>query len=1322
MLELRALAAVPQQIMSPRDSSPIVSIVQDIASGVYRLTKGHVRMSERQAFNALCSVFPRVRRIDRGATWTGRELLSAILPANVNMRMANKFFDERKPDDRDNFVVIEGGEIVQGTVDKSVYQARSKGLVHMIYNDYSPEQTRDFFDATQQLICNWLVLYGFSTGISDLVVDAATQAKFGGVIGRMKQQVADIIARVHRGELDNRSTKSNAEHFEQEVNALLNRAAKEVGDLGTKQVDDLSNRMINMIKSGAKGNEINFAQMIGCLGQQNVDGARIPYGFDDRTLPHYTRFDDGPAARGFVENSFISGLSPQEFFFHAMGGREGLIDTAVKSVTGDTPIVVQEDGVAKYVRIGDWIDARLAAQADKVEYTPEDRNLELLHLDNEVYIPTMDEDGVVTWGQVTDMTRHDPGTTLYKVTTASGRSVTVTESKSLLIWDAALGKFHEVLTPEIKVGDCLPTTAVLAEPHVVVDAVDVAEGVRLELTRETGYALGKCFGPSDAAPAEPSSTTELLAQQCRAGTPEAHVPDAAFVAPLPFVEGLLEGCFGSVWGAAQEDFLVTSTSTRLLEGAAMLYTRLGAFSTMLPGNWMKVIPPGAAGVQVHNHVALDAITTIEPMGVEAHPKMYDLTIPSTLNFGLANGLQVRDTSSTGYIQRQLVKAMEDCKVFADRTVRNATGAIVQFLYGEDGMDSIKIESQGVPYVSMTLDKLADEYLVRDRRVFEGVLTREAYDKMLAEKSEFEDECARHFRQVVEDREFLITRVHRGAENGAISYPVHIQRIIANVHALYGRAGAGALLDLSPAYVLETLDRLCRQLFVTKANPGNRFIQMLLRAHLSPKRALLVHRLSRAAFDLVVQQIVQKFYEAFAHPGDMVGVVAAQSVGEPATQLTLNTFHSAGISSASKAVRGVPRLQELLSVSKSIKTPSMTIHVKPAYRRDAKTKEEYKMRCLEVLNELRTVRFRDIVRSSRIYFDPEDFNTRVPEDRGFLDMYRRFLDLEGGAEARSVSPWLLRLELDPAKMLELGLLMIDVHSVLADFYGDRVECMFSDDNSGSLVMRVKQVVEGAEDPDDLLTELKALEHNILETVPLRGVQRIEKVSMREQTRQVYNAGTGAFDSVSEWVIDTDGSNLRDVLTNPHVDPLLTTTNNVFEIYETLGIEAAKAALYNEITDVLTGINVNYRHLSLLIDTMSNKGVLMPINRHGINRGDAGPLAKCSFEEVTDMLVSAGVFGEVDRVNGVSANVMLGQIAPCGTGDSEVLLDEGIMAANAARFAAAAGKQPPLHRQREHAPEADADALCAPANLAFTFELPGQSVPAVAPKKALSVSFV
>jgi DNA-directed RNA polymerase II subunit RPB1 len=269
--------------------------------------------------------------VDGVKKWSGKQVMSTIIPPNVNYKGANKSFDDKKDNDTENYVIIENGELTQGRLDTTIYQSRTKGLVHSIYNEYGPDETRQFFDNTQQLICNWLVLSGFSVGISDLVIDNDTAESLRVIIHDMKVSVYDIIRDIHMGKFQNISRKSNNDKFEEEVNKQLNAANKKAGNVGLSKIDDLNNRMINMVKSGAKGNAINISQMITCVGQQNVDGNRIAYGYDHRTLPHYTKYDDGPESRGFVENSFIKGLTPQEFFFHSMGGREGLIDTAVKT-------------------------------------------------------------------------------------------------------------------------------------------------------------------------------------------------------------------------------------------------------------------------------------------------------------------------------------------------------------------------------------------------------------------------------------------------------------------------------------------------------------------------------------------------------------------------------------------------------------------------------------------------------------------------------------------------------------------------------------------------------------------------------------------------------------------------------------------------------------------------------------------------------------------------------------------------------------------------------------------------------------------------------
>jgi DNA-directed RNA polymerase II subunit RPB1 len=267
---------------------------------------------------------------------------------------------------------------------------------------------------------------------------------------------------------------------------------------------------------------------------------------------------------------------------------------------------------------------------------------------------------------------------------------------------------------------------------------------------------------------------------------------------------------------------------------------------------------------------------------------------------------------------------------------------------------------------------------------------------------------------------------------------------------------------------------------------------------------------------------------------------------------------------------------------------------------------------------------------------------------------------------SNSPWILRMTFDKEKMHELDIMMRDVYCTLVEFYGKKIRIYHNDDNTPQkAVMRIVLVYDGP----DMVTELKALEHNIMENVVVKGVTGINKVSIDMSKRNEflsYNKEREVFDTVVQYVMDTDGSNLFEVLSHPNVDSTRTISNDIIEIYELLGIEAAREALMREILSVLDSLHVDYHHLSLLVDTMTMKGNLLSIDRHGINRSDIGPLAKCSFEETSDMLVKAGVFAEYDKINGVSANIMLGQIPPCGTGDSIISMDLNLLPEKPANY--------------------------------------------------------
>jgi DNA-directed RNA polymerase beta' subunit len=337
--ELRNLAAVPFQIISPANNSSIIGIFQDSMLGCYQFTRKDVNFTPREAMNLLM-MYDRINENDllqefeKNHKITNYNILSQITPP-LSLKYKTKGFVEDKDDyntTKTGVLEIIDGEYIRGQMTKDVLGAGSKGLLHRICNDYGNMASAKYIDDLQNVITEYMKSSGFSVGISDLISDKKTNDEIIDVITKKKTDVKNLIDQTQIGIFENNTGKTNEEEFETQVNNILNQATSESGKIGLKSLG-ANNRFVTMVKAGSKGSDLNISFMISCLGQQNVDGKRIPYGFEHRTLPHFSKFDDSPGARGFVESSYINGLSPQELFFHAMGGRVGLIDTAVKTST-----------------------------------------------------------------------------------------------------------------------------------------------------------------------------------------------------------------------------------------------------------------------------------------------------------------------------------------------------------------------------------------------------------------------------------------------------------------------------------------------------------------------------------------------------------------------------------------------------------------------------------------------------------------------------------------------------------------------------------------------------------------------------------------------------------------------------------------------------------------------------------------------------------------------------------------------------------------------------------------------------------------------------
>ena len=302
--ELRNLAAVPYQIISPANNAPIIGIYQDSMLGSYRFTRENINFTQKDAMNLLM-MFNRVntdlfKKKNKGDKVSNFEILSQIMPP-LTLKVKNKQFDSEKEtsETSNNIVEIIDGKYFRGQMDKGILGSGTKGLIQRVCNDFGNMAASQFIDDLQNIVTEYMKQSAFSVGISDLITDAKTNENIVSIITEKKNDVRNLIDQVKIGVFENNSGKTNEEEFETKVNNILGKAQNDAGREALKNLSN-DNRFVVMFNAGSKGSEINIQQMTACLGQQNVDGKRIPYGFEHRTLPHYTKYDDSAIARGFV--------------------------------------------------------------------------------------------------------------------------------------------------------------------------------------------------------------------------------------------------------------------------------------------------------------------------------------------------------------------------------------------------------------------------------------------------------------------------------------------------------------------------------------------------------------------------------------------------------------------------------------------------------------------------------------------------------------------------------------------------------------------------------------------------------------------------------------------------------------------------------------------------------------------------------------------------------------------------------------------------------------------------------------------------------------
>ncbi|KAF8075932.1 hypothetical protein FPV67DRAFT_389261 [Lyophyllum atratum] len=354
--EALELMSVKHNLVTPRNGEPVIAAIQDFITASFLLSRKD-RFLDRRQFTQICCYFgdanmqidippPTIWKPVR--LWTGKQVFNVLMRPNknskvfVNVESKCHKWEEAKavnyamnplPDlsPNDGWLVIINSEIMCGSMDKAtVGSGKKKSIFGVIMRDYGPNEAAAAMNRLAKLCARYLANYGFSLGINDVIPGPELNRQKDMLVEKAYAECQDLIERAKKGKLENKAGCNQEQTLEALISSVLSKVREEVGQICMKELSR-QNAPLIMATCGSKGSVINVSQMVACVGQQIIAGHRVPDGFQDRSLPHFPKKSKEPPSKGFVRNSFYSGLRATEFLFHAISGREGLVDTAVKT-------------------------------------------------------------------------------------------------------------------------------------------------------------------------------------------------------------------------------------------------------------------------------------------------------------------------------------------------------------------------------------------------------------------------------------------------------------------------------------------------------------------------------------------------------------------------------------------------------------------------------------------------------------------------------------------------------------------------------------------------------------------------------------------------------------------------------------------------------------------------------------------------------------------------------------------------------------------------------------------------------------------------------
>lgn len=1208
--ELEEVADVSKQIINPARSNTTIGIVQDGLIGSYKLTDPEIRIDRKNAMNIMAYTTIENFELFTEQAYSGYDLFSMILPSRINVNRGE--------------LQIKNGKLLSGRITKELLGAKKKNnLTQLIWDEYGVTETRNFLDNVQRLANNFNLYNGFTVGIGDATISPEIEEQINKVIDTKELKVEHMIT-----EMENNPTLMDKELFERSLFAEISVIREDATKILLGKFSPYNNFNVMTI-SGSKGESINTGQISVCCGSQAFEGNIMPKKYNGRTLPYFFKDDDRAAARGFIRSSFVKGISFPDFIFLNIAAREGIIDQAIKT---------SESGYIQRRLIKSLEDVKL--EYDCTVRTSTGSIIQLVYGDS----------GADTTRQYEyTMKMFDQGDTelekLHKFNKEELKQTNLTEQENNEFFAKLISMRDELRISKLKTRlNYIVISNIYMLPINIVRIISNAvQQTQKGTVLDSKYVI---FWLKQIL--EPENTKIMTMKRGMDKNSFKYKDDllckTAIEACLYETLSPKRCLFEYKFSKEVFDSIITEIMTSFNKNLAEPGEMVGILASQSMGEPTTQLSVAADSIVYINYDTdkqyigpigkfIDTILEIENTKPINNSYVLDLQSP----FKILSVSQTEKLSWTKISQvskhppnGDLIRVTTKTGRFANATLSHSFLKKIENgiapIKGSDLKvgDTVPISKNiPLPYETYKYDNIdltyelgleCGQYLFRQN-------TNKFINKYF---------CDNIPGFVFSSNKNFIKGLINGVMNGQNKIKIEDNKLLNDIIILMG------MINI---YV----NRDGNEIKIEEMDEGD------------------------IIWDEIKSIDIIKYEDQYVYDFTVPGTDSFMINDGMLVHNTLNAFHTAGIAVISATVQGVPRIRELLNLTKNPKTPQMIIYLKDEFRTNREMTNK-------IAYYIKFTALKDLRDNIAIYYDPEpNAKGGLMERDNVTKVFSLKTQSKNSCQSKITSlPWVMRIQLNRESMHEKEVTLLDIKSKICNMWEKRFTDKTIKRDEKEILDKLTQIaILSNSESDDIpiihlrfdvtefdFTIINGFIDNIIDNFKLKGIADITDISQKTEERVIlYDGPDHSKEIKKQYVIYAVGTNLYGIRYIHGIDIYKTISNDIVAMYETFGIEAARSMLIREIIYAYerAGSGVNYHHVSILVDYMLFNGYMTSIDRHGMMKTSTGPLSRASFEKPVDQLLSAAVFSESDNMNSVSARIMGGLVINGGTGLCNIMLD-------------------------------------------------------------------